>query len=122
MCVLCRLIFLFIIISRLQVDNVNIIFNTYVYFHIYMALFGDWATINKMVLYIVTQQISLWIRLYGYLCEMHGSDAITVRERIHKHTLVIACNVFNEAKLTPGPTQATARSYILKLTEIEQKP
>ena len=51
-----------------------------------MALFGDLAIINKMVLYIVTQQISLWIRLCRYVCEMHGSDVtITVRARIHKH-------------------------------------
>ena len=57
-----------------------------------MALFGDLATINKMVLYIVTQHISLWIRLCGFVCEMHGSDVtITVRARIRKHTLVTAC-------------------------------
>ena len=56
-----------------------------------MALFGDLATINKMVLYIVTQQISLWIRLCVYVCEGHGSDVtITVRARIHKPTLVSA--------------------------------
>ena len=53
-----------------------------------MALFGDLATNNKMVLYIVTQQISLWIRLCGYVCEMRGSDVtVTVRARINKHTL-----------------------------------
>ena len=58
-----------------------------------MALFGDLATINKMVLYIVTQQISLWMRLCVYVCEMHGSDVtITVRARIYKLTLVSVCN------------------------------
>ena len=54
-----------------------------------MALSSDLATINKMVLYIVTQQISLWIRLCGYVGEVRGSDAtVSVRARIHKHTLV----------------------------------
>ena len=58
-----------------------------------MAIFGDLATINKMVLYIGTQQISLWIRLCIYLCETHGSDVtVYVRARIRKHTLVCACN------------------------------
>ena len=70
-----------------------------------MALFGDLATINKMVLYIVTQQISLWIRLSGYVCEIRGSDVtITVRARIHKHTLVIACNDVSEKMI--------AKSYV----------
>ena len=54
-----------------------------------MAIFGDVATINKKVLYIVTQQISLWIRLCGCVCEEHDSDVTkTERVRIHKPTLV----------------------------------
>ena len=48
---------------------------------------GAFATINKMFLYIVTQEISLGIRLCGYLSEVQGSDVIiTVRAQIQKHT------------------------------------
>ena len=59
-----------------------------------MALFGDLATINKMLLYIVTQHISLLISLCGCVSEMKVSDVtVTVRARIHKH---IQVNTENE--------------------------